>query len=167
MATTFTECPDAVKRRAMEIARKHHQHLLEGDVTIFFKFAENPDDVALMFQGYPAAATIKINSYEKRIEGLQDATMTIDKVWWDEASEEMQDALLDHELQHIDVRRNKAGAIKYDDANRPCLRLRKRDFQLGGFHCIAKRHGVDALEVQQVEKVNGVWKQMELGFAMA
>jgi hypothetical protein len=166
MATTYTECPPDIKRRAMDIARQHHQHLLEGDVTIFFKWAENPDDVALMNGGYPAAATIKINSYEKRVEGMADATMTIDKEAWEELSEESQIALLDHELQHIDVRRNKAGAIKYDDANRPCLRLRKHDFQIGGFHSVAKRHGVDALEVQHVEKVNTVWKQMEL-FAAA
>lgn len=165
MATTYSECPAEIKKRATQIAREFHPHLIEGDVTIFFKWAENPDDVALMFQGYPAAATIKINSYEKRVEGLADCTMTIDKAFWDEASEESQDALLDHELQHIDVRRNKAGAIKYDDANRPCLRLRKHDFQIGGFHSIAKRHGIGALEVQYVEKVNETWKQMELAFA--
>jgi hypothetical protein len=53
-------------------------------------------------------------------------------------------------LFHIAVRRDRDGAIKSDDGGRPKLKLRKHDFEIGGFVEIAKRHGPESLEVQAV-----------------
>jgi hypothetical protein len=142
--------------------RKWHPDLIAADATITFLFACNPESPALTHGGYPAAALCKVNSLKDRVAGLADLTIMLDVGRWESLSEESQSALLDHELHHAEVVRNKVGAIKYDDANRPKIRLRKHDFQIGGFHAIASRHKHHALEMHAVECVNLTWKQMNL-----
>lgn len=165
MATTYTVCPDEIRKLAERIQRRDHHDQIEAAVSITYLFARNPEGPPLSFGGYPAAAIFKINSLKDRVAGLTDATISIDEDAWESYSEETRLALLDHELLHGEVCRNKVGAFKYDDANRPKLRIRKHDFQIGGFHMIAKRHGTDAIEVQNIQHVNMAWKQMELDFA--
>ena len=64
-------------------------------------------------------------------------------------SQEEQKALLDHELEHFEVKRDKHGSFLYDDINRPLLSIRKHDRQHGSFDNIAKRHGTASGEVKQ------------------
>ncbi len=165
MPTTYSECPLDVPVKAQVLMKKFHLDLIEAGVTIKFLFARNPDQPAVMHGGYPAFATVKINSLKDRVAGLDDATILIDESCWNDATEEERESVLDHELQHLACKRNKVGALTYDDADRPRLVIRKHDWHGGGFNVIAKRHGEAAIEVQAILEVQRAWKQLELEFA--
>lgn len=70
----------------------------------------------------------------------------IDADRWSELSESSRRALIDHELEHVVVRKGDDGAILTDDDLRPKLRLKPDDWVLTGFRCIVDRHGDSALE---------------------
>lgn len=168
MPTIYAECPQDVIDMADAIVRDHYPDLIEADVTVKYLFARSDgdnDSPALTHGGYPASAVVRINNLQKRVEGLTDASIAIDQEAWEDLSHEERTALLDHELHHLEVKRNKAKAVKYDDANRPCLKMRKHDWQHGGFYAIAKRYGEAALDVQAIRGVQRKFVQMELAFA--
>jgi hypothetical protein len=83
---------------------------------------------------------------------------------WDEWSDDTRRAIIDHELHHIEVRRNQAGAIIYDDANRPKVKLRLHDFNFGGFNVMVARHGAYSAEAESVNAVRDTWVQMQFEF---
>jgi len=166
MPTIYAECTRDVENLANTIIRDHYPDLAEADVTIKYLFARaEGNGPALTHNGYQASAIVRINNLQKRVEGLTDATVAIDQEQWEDLSEQERAALLDHELMHLEVKRNEAKAIKYDDANRPMLRMRKHDWNHGGFLDIAKRHGENALDVQAIQAVHRKFVQMELEFA--
>lgn len=167
MPTSFSEAPAAVRDLAVGLIEAHYQDLKEGDVTITYLMAHNPDGPALTKGGWPCKALVKINSLRDRVAGLSDCLILLDEDGWREWSAKHQLAVMDHELFHVLVCRNKVGAIKYDDANRPKLKLRPHDFECTGFHAIARRHGAHSVEVQGIEGVSKVWLQREFDFGDA
>lgn len=162
MPTTFSPCESSVSDMAFTVMKKYYPDLIEADVTIAYLFAENQDGQALKLHGYPAAATVKINSYANRVEGMTDATIKIDKSWWEERSEEDQLALLDHELCHLLLGTDDNGSPLTDDLGRPKLKMRQCDFQIEGFDQIVKRHGFAAEECRAVLETRSRW--MQAGF---
>ena len=53
--------------------------------------------------------------------------------------------------------------VKRDDLDRPKLRLRPHDWEIGGFGLIVSRHGANSLELQACrEMVRGPVKQVLL-----
>lgn len=164
MPTCYRAAPGEIKAMADKIATKHHHDLRQADVSITYLLAYNQDNPAIMHNGWPAKALVRVNGLRDRVAGLSDVTMLIDATGWEEMGEPQRKSLLDHELQHIEVLRNKAGAFKYDDANRPKVRLRPHDFQLGGFNLIVQRHGADAHEAMSLVAVRDRWTQLEFSF---
>lgn len=164
MGKTFEKigCRDGHKiyDRLIVIRDRYHKPLKEAGVTIDLLLAhasrdqnDDPVGAAVKHGGYPAAAVIKIVSLKDRVAGLGDAQMIVDGDKWDEWTDAELDALLDHELTHLEIVVDKDGAIVQDDAGRPKLKIRLHDFQIGGFHSIAKKHKEDAFEVQSVATV--------------
>jgi hypothetical protein len=142
-----------------QVIGAYHHILLDSGVTIALLTVRNFDangeqvDPALTHGGYPAMATIKINSYRDRVEGKADVTITVDGHRWDELRDVKLAAVLDHELTHLELVIEEDGSVSRDDIDRPKLRMRKHDFQIGGFNEVANRHKADAIEVQAVAKV--------------
>lgn len=149
----------AIHQRLVEMSRLYHGQLVEARVTISVVLCSNRDadgeeiDPALTHGGYPALATIKINSLKDRAEGKADATITVDGNRWDEWPEAELDAILDHELTHLELVLDD-GALVRDDLNRPKLRMRKHDFQMGFFSEVAERHHAAAMETKQLQTVS-------------
>jgi len=170
-AKVFTEADDPdIAKWLKDLRADNHPGLDEAKVTVAVLFVEEftgdgeaTGEPCLELNGYGAAATIKINSYKSRVEGLKDATLTIDKVVWESLDQGSKVALLDHELLHLQVKQRE-GTIRRDDCGRPLLKLKKHDFHFGGFHTICKRHGGKALEFQAVGDVLTHWRQLELAF---
>ncbi|MEM9019968.1 MAG: putative metallopeptidase [Planctomycetota bacterium] len=116
---------------------------------------------ALKLKGYPCAAVVKINSLRDRVQGLPDATITIDAEHWARTDAETRAAIIDHELEHLQVKGDGGDVLYWDDVaravvggfpvsdahGRPKLVMKLHDWQLGGFDSIVKRHGAYALEV--------------------
>ena len=76
------------------------------------------------------------------------------------------DALLDHELYHLEVQRNKHGKPKLDCNRRPKLTMRLHDRQYGWFDEIAQRHGSASIECQQAMGLYLAGKQTYFQFAL-
>jgi hypothetical protein len=164
MATSYQECPQEVVKVAEALRRQRYTELVRADVTICFLFARNPEAPAIVHHGWPAKALVRVNNLRDRVAGLADVTLILDEQGWQDWSEKHRAAILDHELFHIEVKRNKAGGIKYDDANRPKIALRPHDFQIAGFHEIVRRHGVEAQEAIALIEVEKVWTQGSFAF---
>lgn len=123
-------------------------------INLLFAYADldtrgNPTGPAVMAQGYPAHALVRLTSYKDRVKGLGDCEMIIDHAFWEEQPVEVRKALLDHELTHIQVVFDEYDRPQKDKAGRPKLKLRKHDFQVGWFDSVAKRNGVFSIESQQ------------------
>lgn len=136
---------------------QYYPDLEEGQVTIESIFAyDSKGGFPVKANGYPALACIKINNLKNRVKGFADAEITIDAENFKSMTEAQKIALLDHELMHLVVVRDKEGNIKTDDANRSKLRLKKHDYQMGWFKEIAVRHGENSPEVYQA---NILWQK--------
>jgi len=156
MTKTYQQADQTILDSITEIIREHHTLLDASDATFEVLFVSDIDKdgeihQALACHGYPAAATVKIHSLPLRALGLGDFLITVDAATWASLSTAERTALLDHELCHVEAIEND-GDFEHDDLGRPKLRLRKHDWQLGGFVGIAKRHHNRALEVQAVKR---------------
>ncbi len=165
---TYSKCPDAVATRAAALIKKFPPDLGIVGLTIDFISVVNSEDgePALMLNGYPCAAVVKIIGPKERAIGRGDAEIVIDEEGWMNMEDETKDALLDHELYHLEVAKNKHGKPKKDQYGRPQLKMRKHDRQLGWFDEIAKRHGSASIECQQATRLFLGGKQLYFSFAL-
>ncbi len=149
MPTTYTLANGEVTNLIAKVIKSTHLHLAKAEVTITALFAADDEGgPALKHHGYPAAAIIRKNALKQRVEGLADATLHIDEQVWNDLDVKKRAALIDHELAHLLVVRDKHGKIKRDDADRPKLKIRPHDAELGIFYDVVERHGANAMEAQ-------------------
>lgn len=152
MAIKYTSAGLDTARRAKRLLKKkaYHESLVKARVRIDIIFAESVDgeEAPVKANGYPAlaAASSVPAKYRGAVKG--DGRIVIDKEAWGELTEKQRDALLDHELYHFEAVINE-GEIATDGNDRPRLRLRKHDVQLGFFSTIAREHGEHSQEVIQ------------------
>lgn len=59
-----------------------------------------------------------------------------------------------HELTHLEIQRDKDGAPKWDDLDRPKLKMRKHDYEIGVFVDVAKEYGMDSFDCEHVKMVS-------------
>ncbi len=172
MTKTFEKADNETKRLLVEMMRRFHPEITDAGVTIDVLFANNFDEdanenlPALKLHGYGAAAIIKIVPLQQRALGHGDALLTIDGYSWGRFNAPERLALLDHELEHIELVLGDGGEVKLDDMKRPRIRLKLHDWNLQGFDAIAKRHGEDALEVQAVRACRDKSGQMRWDFTL-
>jgi hypothetical protein len=150
-----------IRARVSEVMGRYHGALVEAEVTVGVLMCHpgEGEEHALKLHGYPCAATVKVTPLKQRVMGIEDAIITIDAVTWEGLTEEERVAVIDHELQHLDVAVDKDGEVRADDQGRPRLKMRLHDWELGGFASIAGRHKADALEVQAFRAVSQAYHQ--------
>lgn len=112
--------------------------------------AGNPKGPAIMLHGHPAYATIQVTALMHRALGEGDVLIKVDGEAWKELPDPQKEALLDHELYHLNPEMV-AGEenFKLDDLDRPKFKMREHDIQVGWFTAIAARHGAASIEVIQ------------------
>lgn len=150
---TYEVAPLDVNHRAATLIEHHYPEIKEAGVTFDFLFASNENGDAITHGGYPAIGLCRIISLKDRAAGRSDAEITLDAKAWEDMTELQRNALLDHELNHVVVKRDKQNAIAFDDLSRPKLKSRKHDYQFGWFTDIAKRHGEASPEVYQAKLI--------------
>jgi hypothetical protein len=164
MPTTYRRCDETVIQLSAEILCKYESHkpLLDARVAIDYLFAlpdldedGQPMNDALKKNGVKALGLTRKLGLKDRACGRGDAYILLDHWWWTQtASEEMQRALLDHELHHVAVVTQKeTGVARREEDGRPKIRLRKHDFEFGFFTVIAARHGEHSLERMQAREI--------------
>jgi hypothetical protein len=169
---TYQRAPESVSAIGDRLIASHYPTLAEAEVTIGYLMAHaTTNDAgektgpAIKHQGYPADAVVKVVKLQDRVAGMPDVLVTIDGDQWPRWSEAQREALIDHELYHLEVLRDDEGQIKADDHGRPRLKCRLHDWQLGGFAAIARRHKEDSGEVRQAESMRANYGQLLFGFA--
>lgn len=163
MSVIYERCTEDVGEVADELIRKFHTELIiKGKpVEIDYLFAQlepdsngdRPTGAAVKLHGIACYAKVKIVSAKDRAIGRKDAEVVIDKDQWEKMPAGKRRALLDHELEHLEVKRDSAGFMVLDAYERPRLRLRHHDWDLGWFNSIAERHNQFSIEVQQARRL--------------
>lgn len=140
-----------------QVMNQYHSHLVEYGVTVDILFAKlkaeeaKPGASAVRLHGYPCAAVVKVNSYKLRVQGHSDAEIVIDGDMWNDWSYEQRVALMDHELEHLELKMDKDENPTQDDLGRQKLKVKHHDHEFGWFDSIARRHGENSPEVRQYE----------------
>ncbi len=153
MAKTYDVADQYVEEMVESLIRRHHPHLAAVGVTIdlLWAMSDNPDSPAVALHGVRCYAVVKKISLDNRILGQKDARITIDKEAFELMLEDTQQALLDHELEHLKIKLDKDGRPKIDDSGRPMLEMKKHDFDVGWFKVIADRWGAASIERRQAK----------------
>ncbi len=166
--STYERCPKKVVDLIRKVMVKHQPHLKAAGVQVAALFAYAPRDKndnhkgsAIKHGGYAAAAVIRPAPPKLRALGVGDAVLIIDGDHWIEWSEAGRAALIDHELEHLEVvwdvmpnsETGYEGLPQLDDLNRPKIRTRLHDWQLGGFDAVVKRHGEAAFEARNIRSL--------------
>jgi hypothetical protein len=151
---TYDAAPEDVHARVRRVIQQFHPDLKtsEARIDLIYVYADE-DQPALMCHGYPADAVIRITSAKERAIGRGDAEIVIDRDTYKELSAKEQDALIDHELYHLKVKKDRHGIIQVDDHRRPKLNMRRHDREYGWFDEIARRHGEASGEIRQARKL--------------
>lgn len=170
MPTIYERCDaDAPQTKVIAaMMHKYHVDLEKAGVTIECLLATNAEGKSpLKLHGWPCFATIKVMSYKDRVAGAADARMMIDLDKWAELHEDQRNALVDHELEHLELIINpKNNQVKRDDLNRPRMRLKPHDYELSGFGSVARRHKDASIEVKSyIDFTIGPDGQMVMEFA--
>jgi hypothetical protein len=153
MPTCYEQADDAVHEMAREVLEKHHPDLRLPDkshvrLCLLMAYGDDEEEPAVKCHGYPAQAKISVIPLKQRVDKRADAEIIIDRKNWEDLTEPRQRALLDHEIEHLEIQKDENGFVKTDDIGRPKLKLRLHDFDFGGFRAVARRHGDDAPEVR-------------------
>lgn len=151
---TYTRTSDDAQDRIKQLL-KFHPQLTKHKVrieTMMVNLAEDEDGAVLKAHGYPATALAKIIPQEQRAAGRGDCVILIDQEEYNDLSEPQRNALLDHELEHFQVV-ERDGKAAWDGQERPKMRIKPHDVQVGWFLEVAKRHGENSIEVIQAKRI--------------
>jgi hypothetical protein len=161
MATTYELADEDVVNRMQKVLRKYHGNIGILHVNVGVLMATNPEGPAVTKTGgYPCAAKVRIVSLKDRAAGMPDAQIIIDALRWEELTAVERDALLDHELEHLQPALDKDGKPKQDDLGRPKLKMKLHDAEIGIFRSVVERYGPEALDAQIAEKFIDEWGQL-------
>jgi hypothetical protein len=161
---SYSLAPDA-DTVIINIQTEYHLDLDGVTVTALFVFDLEATEPILKHQGYPAAAVVRITPVRDRALGIADATIVIDRSTWLTLSQRQRDALVDHELTHLNRVLDEDTQLPLCDAvDRPKLAMRRHDLQIGIFTEILERHGEASYEAKMAKAMLDVARQMELNF---
>lgn len=134
---------------------KYHPEVIKAGVKIdlLSVTTDSEDKPALTLYGYPCYAVIRVVGIKDRTKGQGDVEIVIDEAHWMFMSDAEKDALIDHELFHIDLKLDGDGKVKTDGQGRPKIGMRKHTTQVGWFAEVAERHGAASFEVQQAQSI--------------
>lgn len=151
----YERAPKEINEIAAAILCKYESHkpLLDYRVKIDYILAlPEEGECAIKWHGSRAYGLARILGLKDRAMGRGDAEILIDGEFRKACDAAELEALLDHELHHLEVQ-VEDGKMKKDALARPKLKMRKHDFQVGWFHVIAQRHGKNSIEVQQADSL--------------
>jgi len=152
----FTLAPAAIHKLCKELVQLYHTDLdsaaVKVDIVMAFHDPEG-DSFALEKDGHRCLGIASNITLKNRVKGMGDCEILLDGDAWDGLPDKQKAALLDHELEHFEVKRDKVGNFMFDDLTRPLIKLRPHDRQVGFFDNVARRHRSDSMEVEQLRKM--------------
>ncbi len=164
---TYSHASDDVMRTIERMREEYYAPELDGvTIAALFVFDLEATEPVLTHGGYPAQAVCRITPVRDRALGVADVVIIVDRSNWLMLGVQQRDALMDHELYHIErVLDEETELPKTDAVDRPKVRIRKHDFEIGVFTAIAERHAEASPEVRSVRKLLEATSQMSLDLA--
>ena len=124
------------------LVEKHHRRLADAKIALAWNLAWKADKDGAVKLGKAKKAT----ELDRLMHGY-DLIVLLNRGYWGNFSEAQRAALIDHELCHFEVVRDKAGDPKTDERGRTCYRIRKHDVE--EFQEIVARHGLWKSDLEQ------------------
>ena len=132
-------------------------------VKMFYKYGKYDKDgnlktPALVKNGQPIPASIKIVSAFNRLTDNVDVKIIINKDIWDEYSKDRRKATLDGILNYLELKTDKLGepiSIS-DDSDKVQLKLKKPDFYCEGFISLVEKYGLNYDPIQDAKSIVGL-----------
>ena len=150
MPKTYRKSSNLIRGLMEEVVEQFHPHLNDHSAIIDLIDAyDTAGGPAVMHHGIPAYAVVRAVPLKDRTMGRGDCEITFDGFMVGNLSEDGQRALIDHELYHLEIKRNKDGQVKFDDLGRVEFKMRPHDREFGWFDSIARRWGRHSMEVRQ------------------
>lgn len=157
MSKIYAPAPSGVAERVAHLMKVFHRPLHDAGLKIDLISVSDDDpdcEHALKLRGYPAYACVKAVDIKGRTMGRGDAEIQIDEGKWLTLPDATKDAILDHELEHIELVLNpKNKKVRLDCRGRPKIKMKLHDVEYGHFVSIAERHGKASIEVQQCRQL--------------
>jgi hypothetical protein len=152
-----------------DLVANYHADLDTSGATFNIIFAlRDPEDESekpvLANKGHRVFGVSKIHSLKERLLGLADAEILLDGDAWPSMNGKAKRAVLDHQLQYFEVKRDKEGEFVYDDLQRPALKMRQSDRSFDWFDSVAERHQEHSMEVIQMRRLFSESGQIYLPF---
>jgi len=163
----FTMAGKEEDRLCKKLIESYHSDLDSTAATVDIVFAfRDPDGEAPAMEkdGHRILGQAKITSLKDRTKGMKDGEIMLDGDAWTGLTDKVKAALMDHELEHFECKRDKEGEFIFDDLNRPVLKMRNHDRQFGWFDTVAQRHRSDSMEILQLQKLFRDSEQIYLPF---
>lgn len=163
MAGTYqktNELDEMIERLMCE--KGYHSDLSNVGLRVQVLYYHN--DEQLTHRGVAAYAYVKATSLKERALGQKDATIVVDFASWQKMEGPRREALIDHELYHLTIKKGKDMANEFDDLGRPKIKMRKHDIEFGWFIRIAQEHQQQSIECFQANSLFLSHKQMLFSF---
>ena len=159
MSVWYSKADEELVATIKEVMKKHHEdkHIEGVTVDCLLAHTDRIDGTAIKSRGTYALAYIRITSLMERVMGMADALMIIDHASMQLWKENRLRAVIDHELEHIQlIREKKNNQPRRDDHDRPMLGIKQHDYQFGWFEAPVKHYGYDAVEYDQAQQLVNV-----------
>lgn len=153
-ATWYHKGDDAIHATVKRVMQKHFKRLYDEELTVDVMIARREEGVPLKVRGRQALACIRITNLKERAFGRSDVEITIDGESMPGWSDKRTQAVIHHELMHIELTfSDKDGKVVRDDLDRPKLKMRGHDYEFGWFGETARVFGDDSFEVSQANSL--------------
>lgn len=167
---TYSAASEDVLSHIVRMHSQYHPEIEGVTIGALFVFDEEHGEQVLKHQGYEAAAVVSITPTKQRALGIADAVIVVDRAHWLTLTTAQRDALMDHELEHLDRVISKdtedsPAAPAFDSIGRPKLAMRRHDHQFGWFDDVARRHGEHSPEMRQAKALVANTAQLYFDFA--
>ncbi len=153
MSKIYAPAPSGVAERVAHLVKVFHSDLHNAGIKVdLISVADDDPDVedALKVRGIPAYACVRVVDIKGRTMGRGDAEIVLDEGKWLTLPDATRDAVLDHEIEHLELQVNpKSKKPKLDCRGRPKLKIKLHDAEFGWFNSIARRHGAASIECRQ------------------
>ena len=157
---TYTNAGQDTLGTMQDVMERYHPELVSAEVAVEILIAWGTKDEtgqvttpAIRVNRVRAVGSIRITSLKERVADRGDAEMLLDGDQLDGMQPKTLEAVIDHELTHLELMVDDEGYLKSDDHGRPRLKILEHDHQFGWFDSVARRHGGAAYEVKQAKEL--------------
>jgi hypothetical protein len=168
MKTTYAVAPEEVTVSLLGRVLKSQPRfdpIRENDLRIeILKAIRTDGKPAVRHHGAAALAQIKIVGAEERSTGGPDVRIKIDWARWLDLGPKSREAILAHELYHVEFAKTNEGNLKRDDYDRPIVRLIPDDWSITGFKEVADWYGEDSIEKRSFNTLGEILSQATFDF---